>query len=171
MHEADRLCSWPGVSHVGVPNRMRPRNASAGGKTIRTRETMGRLENRRGCNTLSNYLSPWSRPTPRPSWGVTLATYVDRRIPLRALCDKLRSPTRIARTGRWMGRHEVDERAAPARRAGGAPLLAQSYPLRCISPLQNSGPPRLLIDIPAHGLGNPALEIFRSTPTELALEL
>jgi hypothetical protein len=60
---------------------------------------------------------------------------------------------------------------APARRAEGAPLLAQSYPLRCISPLQNSGPPALLIDIPAHGLGNSALEIFLRTPTELALEL
>jgi len=61
--------------------------------------------------------------------------------------------------------------ALGCRHPAAAPLLAQSHPLRGIAPLQNSGPPRLLVDIPAHGLGNPALEIFFGAPAELALEL
>jgi hypothetical protein len=57
---------------------------------------------------------------------------------------------------------EVDERVAPARRADGCYALNPD-PLRCMGPLQNSGPPSLPVDVAAHGLGNPALETFCGT--------
>src|SRR5258707_508583 len=49
--------------------------------------------------------------------------------------------------------------------------LRQPDPLRLVAAVEDRLPPRAVVDIPAHGLAQPALERLRGAPAELALDL